>query len=274
MIMIQATFVETPQAKKFTGKSQHCNSTMSSILVVEGAFKKDVLKRFKDELNNCTQWESYPDLMKRKTRFWAHCNCIYEYDTPGNKKSVRSVAQKYPPILYQIQHWVLRAIEKAFPKIYKKIGKNKPNCCNGNLYEDDAGCGPHSDNEYLFDGQNRPTAIYSFSLGNSAIFKSKPSHGREKMCTTGLFNDIQVNDGTIIVMIGWNQRCFVHEATRASHLINVTFRTIVDGYHSPQCLSWKSSNDDSDRKENMKKQLKQVKPNVNTKTAHHFSNIK
>ena len=141
------------------------------------------------------------------------------------------------------------------------------------MYQDSDGCVIHSDNEYLFDGQNRPTAIYSFSLGNSAIFKSKPIHGREKMCTPGLFNDIHVNDGTIIVMIGWNQKYFVHEATCASHLINVTFRTIVDGYHSPQCLGWKSSNCDLDCKNNEKNQVKTNMSHVETKTAHHFSNV-
>ena len=83
---------------------------------------------------------------------------------------------------------------------------------------------------------------------------TKPIHEREKLCRQGsLFGNIQVSDNIPIntLMIGCYQECFVHEAARVSDRFNVTFETIGNNeYHSAQCLNWKSSNGDSDCKEN------------------------
>ena len=57
---------------------------MCSLLVVEGAFKKDVLDDFQNEINACANWDSH-HAINQKTKFWAHCYCKYKY---GKKNKI------------------------------------------------------------------------------------------------------------------------------------------------------------------------------------------
>ena len=252
---------------QFIKKSQFCNNTRCSLLVVEGAFKKDVLDDFKNELNRCTNWESHDDT-DEKSKFWAHCHCKckYKYD---KKKKIECPAEKYPHVLYEIQHWILFAIEKAFPKIFKIIGQNKPNCCYGSCYENNQECNWHCDDDALLDGLNSPIAIYSLNLGNDAIFQSKLKT-KYKHSTRGLFDDITLKNGTIIVMVGYNQKIFKHKATQASDCLNLTFGTILDNCHTIECLSHVNKNQsisDFENKENEKNQVKKDATNVGVRVS-------
>ena len=102
---------------------------------------------FCDENNEKINWETKKTkrqaTMKRKIKWWAHCDCLFEYGY-----GIWCHPVKYIAVLSQIEYYILKAMRMAFPAMFDWTINNCTNSCNGNCYPSTTvKCGLHSDNE-------------------------------------------------------------------------------------------------------------------------------
>ena len=93
----------------------------------------------------------------------AECQCEYGYSDTWQPISTNS---KFNKIIQNIANELFptaSALDNDDDSSNNIISP-RPNCCNLNYYPQGGGVGFHADDEYLFDGLNRPTFIVSLSL--------------------------------------------------------------------------------------------------------------
>ena len=207
--------------------------------MINDAFKETTLNKFEKNLTNNEmdkEWQQIKQF-ESKIQFWSHCYCVYEY-IENDRKVACGKPIPYPKILVEIENAVLHAFKLSFPDIFKKIESNKPNCCFGsfcqNKSEKESKIKLYSDDDlFFFETKNKPTLMYCFCLGKSTTFTSKPKDEMKQYCTPGLFNDIPLKNGTIIVMIGWNQKYYDCWIKNVNGHLNLISKTISQ--HEKQC---------------------------------------
>lgn len=142
----------------------------------------------------------------------------------------------------------LKAIVQELTKTIQNItGCTTLNSCNLNYYPQGGGVGFHADDEFLFDGVERPTCIISLSLcrnGGARKFLVK----EKNQCTEdqaqdeypeGMIQEIILRHGDIMTMEGMFQKHYFHsvwpgdsqeymdDPLTQGERINLTWRTIV-----------------------------------------------
>ncbi|KAL7552217.1 hypothetical protein ACHAWF_018120 [Thalassiosira exigua] len=175
----------------------------------------------------------------RKTAWHAfeeRCACAYGYsDTWQPLLSSEKMAS------------VLEEVASAVSRV-AGLDDGELNSVNLNYYPRGGGVGYHADDEFLFDGLNRPTRIVSLSLCSRAAGDGKgvdPNHGarlfqvKRKGDEADEVRDIVLRHGDLMTMEGMFQKHYLHsvwpgdsdehkdqELCRGER-INLTWRTIV-----------------------------------------------
>lgn len=139
-----------------------------------------------------------------------------------------------------------RTVEELTKVIQQVTGCHSLNSCNLNYYPTGGGVGFHADDEFLFDGRQRPTCIISLSLcrnGGARRFLVKKQHCSEDQAQDqyplGEIQEITLRHGDIMTMEGMFQKHYFHsvwpgdsqeykdDLMTQGERINLTWRTIV-----------------------------------------------
>lgn len=136
-----------------------------------------------------------------------------------------------PQIPNQMPPW----LKKMRDQMMTKLGLDHlqpPNSCNWNLYKvGNVGIAAHRDNEYLFDGLNRPVTIIGMSIGEERNFKIGFKEKHDVNVEMQEIKTALMSKLSYCTMEGWYQRDFYHavpvEMEKVNPRINVTWRTIV-----------------------------------------------
>lgn len=146
------------------------------------------------------------------------CRCTYQYG-----------GTHWDPVNFPV--W----FEDITDRVIRTCGlKERPNCCNVNLYEDGMQwVGWHADDEVLFDAVRNDALIMSLSLGQSRCFELHPMDDPQKTTTMVLEN------GDLCTMEGLTQKHYRHRVPREEAItgprINLTWRWIRK--HQSECPS-------------------------------------
>ena len=145
------------------------------------------------------------------------CNCCYTYG-----------GQRHPPGQMSI-------IQEITDQVVGLIGCGPPNSCNLNWYDDQTQALEwHADDEDLFAGKTRDTAIVFLSLGASRDFEIRPISAEVPIAFNGL--GVRLENGHICVMEGLMQKHYKHriakEYTSIGPRVSLTWRWVKKHHKS------------------------------------------
>jgi alkylated DNA repair dioxygenase AlkB len=160
------------------------------------------------------------------------CECDYGYSDTWQRRTTSTKLQQTVRELTQV--------------IQTITGCTTLNSCNLNFYPQGGGVGFHADDEFLFDGLERPTCIISLSLcrqggARKFLVKEKQCHEYDAQdeYPEGMVHETILHHGDVMTMEGMFQKYYFHSVwpgdskdymddplTRGER-INLTWRTIV-----------------------------------------------
>lgn len=193
--------------------------TYGGMFLIQDAFNSGALSKLKNKLET-KEWDDiYGNFC---TTFWSRCCCPYLY----KGKYLDHYGHRYSNTVNEIEYWMPFDVKRLYPQSFRWRDKNKPNCCNGNKYNqaaDTETCGIsfHSGDEEEFDAKDGPTAIFSFQTARNWDSLAECRETNKK------FKDVFAKSGCIMVMFGMFQKYSVHQIQGAKARHDLTNRTMV-----------------------------------------------
>ena len=229
----QGDFLDDEKRDDF-GKIKYLDNS-SIVCHLKNPFKDNVLNDWKDELENKVEWEELRNkknptsgAAKRKVKWFSCCNCTYDYGS-----NIPPKPHKYINIIDKIEYFMIKALIKAYPGMFDWTKDNCTDCCHATKYDKNKdGCKTHSDDEPILDSKRNESCIFSFSFGNG-LFTMSEKVTNSKLYTGKPFK-CNLENGDILVMIGFCQRDYLHEAkNKKSARYNLTYRN--NRLHKDEC---------------------------------------